>query len=100
MNEQVTLISIASEGDSFDRVTNESRNVVFCEEKSITQSEFFETSSRGLKAEHKLEIWSQDYNGETLAEYGVDKNGKPLKYQIYRTFKKHDITEIYLASEG
>jgi len=100
MNEEVTLISISSDGDSFDRVKTERKNTVFCEEKSITQSEFFEASSRGLKAEYKLEIWTQDYNGEASAEYCTDKNGKPIRYQIYRTFKKNDITEIYLASEG
>lgn len=100
MNEQVTLISVTGSGNSFDRTKDIVRNLIFCTEKSVGQKEFYDADSRGLKAEYQLEIWAQDYNGETTAEYGVDENGKAKQYKIYRTFKKGDKLELYLASEG
>ena len=94
MNEQITLIAVTTEGDSFDCVTTKTAKTVFCAEESISQREFFEASVQGLKAELKLKLWTQDYNGEQTAEY----NGR--HYHIYRTYKRFDMTEIYLASEG
>lgn len=100
MNEEVTLIAVTSSGNSFDRKQTIIRNTVFCAEKSVGQKEFFSAEARGLKAEYQLDIWAQDYNGEETAEYGTDKDGKPKQYKIYRTFKKGDKLELYLASEG
>lgn len=100
MNEQVTLISITSSGNSFDRIETKNSNTVFCTEKSVGQKEFFDAEARGFKAEYQLDIWSQDYKGEKIAEYGTDEDGKPKQYKIYRTFKKGDMIELYLASEG
>lgn len=100
MNEQVTLISVTSSGNSFDRKETEIRNTVFCTEKNVGQKEFYEAEARGLKAEYQLEVWAQDYNGEKRAEYGTDEENKPKPYKIYRTFKKGDKFELYLASEG
>lgn len=100
MNEQVTLVSVKSSGNSFDRIETKFRNTVFCTEKNVGQQEFFEAEARGVKAEYQLEIWAQDYNGEKIAEYGVDDSGKPKQYKIYRTFKKGDKLEIYLADGG
>lgn len=94
MNEQIILIATTSEGNSFDRVVNEKKNTVFCTKHSVSQREFFDANSAGLKAELKFKLWTQDYNGELKAEY----NGK--RYKVYRTYENFDTTEIYLASEG
>lgn len=100
MNEQITLITVNSAGNSFNRVTEKVKRTVFCTEDSISQREFFEATAQGLKAEIKVKLWTQDYNGEKIVEYGTDETGKPKEYKVYRTFKRFDITELYLASEG
>ncbi len=100
MNEQVTLISVDSEGNSFNRIETETRNTIFCTEHNVGRREFFDAEARGIKSECKLCVWSQEYNGETIAEYGVDKNGKPKRYKIYRTYKVGEEIELYLADEG
>lgn len=94
MNDQVTLITKNSTGNSFSRAETTEENTVWCVAESVTQREFFEATARGLKAEHKLIVWSQDYHGELQAVFG----GK--MFQIYRTYRKYDRTELYLASEG
>lgn len=100
MNEQVTLITVTSSGNSFNRTQNESKNTVFCTEHNVGRREFFDAEANGIKAEYKLNVWSHEYGGETIAEYGTDKDGKAKRYKIYRTHKVGDEIELYLADEG
>lgn len=100
MNEQVTLISVDSSGNSFNRTENEHKNTIHCTEDNVGRREFFDAEAQGYKAEYKLIVWIFDYNGETTAEYGKDKNGKAKRYKIYRTHKLGDKLELYLADEG
>lgn len=94
MQEQVTLITIASSGNSFNRTQNESKNTVFCTEHNVGRREFFDAEANGIKAEYKLNVWSHEYGGETIAEY------KNKRYKIYRTHTVGDEIELYLADEG
>ena len=94
MNEQITLISSTTCGNGIKLKVTENKHIVFCAKESISQREFFEANAAGLKAELKLKLWKQDYNGEQIAEY----DGK--RYKIYRTYEQFDVIEIYLASEG
>lgn len=100
MNEQVILISTISSGNGFNRTENENRRTVFCRESDIVRREFFDAEANGIKAECKLNVWHEEYDGETIAEYGVDKDGKAKKYKIYRTHKVGEEIELYLADEG
>ncbi len=63
---------------------------VFCNIKSITQSEFYQAQTVGLKPELKVEV--KKYNDEDHFRY----NGK--LYKILRTYVKNDITELVLTS--
>ena len=100
MNEQVTLISVNTNGNGFNRTEQEDRRTVFCRESNIGRREFFDAEANGIKAECKLNVWYQEYKGETIAEYGVDKSGKAKRYKIYRTHKVGEEIELYLADEG
>ena len=63
---------------------------VFCNEKSISQSEFSVTFTNGLKAELVLEIDQEEYDGQEIIRFN------DITYSIYRTFvnKRGDI-ELY-----
>lgn len=100
MNEQVTLISVTSSGNGFNRTEDEARNTIFCTEHDVSRREFFDAEANGIKAEYKLNVWSHEYNGETIAEYGTDEDGKAKRYKIYRTHGLGDEIELYLADEG
>ncbi len=100
MNEQVTLISVTSSGNSFNHTESEACNTIFCTEHNVGRREFFDAEASGIKAEYKLNVWAHEYNGETIAEYGVDADGKAKRYKIYRTHKVGDEIELYLSNEG
>lgn len=63
---------------------------VFCNIKSITQSEFYQAQTVGLKPELKVEV--KKYNNEDHFRY----NNK--LYKILRTYTKNDIIELVLTS--
>ena len=64
----------------------------YCNEKSIGQTEFYQSSSAGLKPEIKLEAKLVDLSKITHIKY------KGKIYKILRTFKKEDLIEITLTS--
>ncbi len=94
MQEQVTLITIVSSGNGFNRTEKETRKTIFCTEYNVGRREFFSAEASGIKAEYKLNVWSHEYGGETIAEY------KNNRYKIYRTHTVGDEIELYLADEG
>lgn len=65
---------------------------VFCNVKSISQSEFYQASTVGFKPEIKIEIKGIDVNGATHFKYN-DKI-----YKIIRVYSKLDIIELILSS--
>ena len=69
-----------------------SETKVFCNIKSIGQSEFYQGQTAGLKPELKMEVKLIDLTDVTHAKY----NNKI--YKILRTYKKQDIIEITLTS--
>lgn len=66
--------------------------IFYCNELSIGQSEFYQSSSVGLKPEIKLEARLLDLTGITHIKYN-DK-----LYKILRTYKNGDKIEITLTS--
>ena len=65
--------------------------MIFCNEKSIAQSEFFAAGQAGIKAVKKLVIHSHDYNDEVKLMY------KDKVYNIYRTYTTEDEkVELYV----
>ncbi|MDM5155847.1 phage head closure protein [Bacillus sp. DX1.1] len=57
---------------------------VFCEEKSIPQSEFFLAGQSGMKVSCILVVYSMDYQKEQKVKYDE------ISYHIYRTYKRND----------
>lgn len=54
---------------------------VYCNEKSIKASEFYQAQALGMKPEVNLELMIADYNKETHVKYEGEE------YRVLRTFK-------------
>ncbi|WML38702.1 phage head closure protein [Neobacillus sp. OS1-2] len=57
---------------------------VFCEKKSVPQSEFFAAGQSGIKASCVLIVHTMDYQEETKVKY------RDKIYSIYRTYETKD----------
>ncbi|PGN26272.1 phage head closure protein [Bacillus thuringiensis] len=57
---------------------------VFCEKRSIPQSEFFQAGQSGIKASCILIVHLLDYQEETSVKYGEKT------YSVYRTYERDD----------
>lgn len=67
---------------------------VFAEIMSISQTEFFQASTTGLKPQLKVIIWEFDYDGETDVEV------EAKIYVVYRTFLANEQKmELYLTAK-
>ncbi|MGG3888641.1 phage head closure protein [Metabacillus fastidiosus] len=66
-----------------DKIEDFSRQV-FCEEKSIPQSEFFAAGQNEIKASFILIVHLFDYKKERKVKYDNEI------YHIYRTYKRKD----------
>lgn len=66
--------------------------IFYCNEKSIGQSEFYQSASVGFKPEIKLEAKLIDLTNVTHVKYNN------TLYKILRTYKKEDIVELVLTS--
>lgn len=69
------------------------RKKVYCNIKSIGQSEFYQAQVSGLKPEIKVEVKLQD-----IVENATHFEIKGKIYKILRTYKLQDKTEITLTS--
>ena len=67
-------------------------SLFYCNEKSIGQSEFYQSASVGFKPEIKLEAKLIDLTDVTHVRYNN------TIYKILRTYKKEDIVELVLTS--
>lgn len=67
-------------------------SLFFCNEKSIGQSEFYQSEAVGFKPEIKLETKLLDLTDITHVKYNN------IIYKILRTYKKEDNIEITLTS--
>lgn len=79
--------------DAGDPVETEIEQMVFCNEKSVGQSEFYQAMASGLKPEIKLEIMSFEYDNQKQIRY------KDRVYDVIRTYVKDsaDIIELTLG---
>lgn len=67
-------------------------SLFYCNEKSIGQSEFYQSASVGFKPEIKLEAKLINLTDVTHVRYNN------TIYKILRTYKKEDIVELVLTS--
>lgn len=54
---------------------------VFCEEKSVKYSEFYQAQSQGFKPEIVLVLWIDDYENEKYIKY------EDVEYKVFRKYK-------------
>ena len=64
----------------------------YCTEKSIGQSEFYQSAAVGFKPEIKLETRLIDLKDITHVKYN------DIIYKLLRTYKKEDMIELILSS--
>ena len=57
---------------------------VFCQKKSVPQSEFFQAGQSGIKAACVLIVYTLDYQEEQKVKYRKEE------YSIYRTYERDD----------
>lgn len=69
------------------------KRMVFCNKKSVRQSEFYQAQAQGFKPELMFEVKAAEYNDEQYFEY----NGK--MYNVKRTYAKTpEIMELVCSS--
>lgn len=93
-----SVATLVSERIDFDELGNEkiitAEKQIFCNKKSVNQSEFFKASEAGLKPQLMILVFAVDYNGENKIK--VDDK----VYYIYRTYQKNkDKLELYLSTK-
>ena len=97
MDDVIVLISETYTINDYGvRVPTQQRKQVFCKVKSITRSEFFDGGRNGLNPEMRFDVFSCDYNGETVCEW------RGNTYAIYRVshFENVDYAELYVERKG
>ena len=76
-------------------ISHEELRQVYCDVRSITQTEWFEAGRNGLQPMFKVVMFEPDYQGETMREY----NNR--RYAIYRTYRgRNDAIELYVEAKG
>lgn len=86
----IKLISSSwvKDANGVNRKTETSRQV-FCNVRSVTQSEFYQAAQMGIKPEYRFIMFKYDYQNEMIIEY----NG--VRYSVYRTyFAEDDLIEL------
>ena len=72
----------------------ETQKKVFCNVRSVSQSEFFQGGQHGLHPEFKMTMFRHDYSGEETVLY------KGRRYAVYRTYETStDELELYVQKE-
>lgn len=66
--------------------------MIYCNVKSIGQTEFYQAATVGYKPEIKIEAKLIDLSGATHFKYN------DVIYKILRTYKKEDLVELVLSA--
>lgn len=77
--------------NGFDNPTQESKRLVFCNKRSISQGEYYKAQQAGKQVEAKVEVHCIDYAGEVLVEF----EGK--RYSVLKTYEPSDSDVIELT---
>lgn len=94
LSEDCTVTLIASIDDE-----NEERTEILATRESAGQKEFFAAAQSGFKAECKLTVRYEEYEGQEFAELLL--HGRKRRLYVYRTYDRDDgKTELYLTSKA
>ena len=77
--------------NGFDNPTQESKRLVFCNKRSISQGEYYKAQQAGKQVEAKVEVHTVDYEGEDLVVF----EGK--RYSVLKTYEPSDSDVIELT---
>lgn len=74
----------------------ETRTEVFCEVRSITQTEWFEAGRNGIDHPSFVFVMNRnEYSGQQIVEY------EGQRYGVYRTYRgKNENLELYVEAKG
>lgn len=99
MNELIKLISETVVVDEYgDRIITKSERTIFCEVRSIRQSEFYQAEAVGLKPEISFKIADfLDYQGEEVVLYKPFLAEEWIEYKVIRTYRADNSLEIYCS---
>lgn len=88
----LTLISKTFRVDGIQqRIAEEVRRDVFCNVRSVSQSEFYAAGAAGFKPQFQVTMFEPEYNGENECELDGQR------YSIYRTYRRRDdALELYI----
>lgn len=100
MQEKTVLNSLRKPEKQF------SKRLVYCNEKSVRQTEFYQAGIQGEKPEIMIEVRTIDYtaipNGVTAAKGGGGESHIEYKNKVYRIIrsynKPNEITELICTS--
>lgn len=92
----IYLISETQEQNDFGLyVPTETKREVFCDVRSITQTEWFEAGRNGINPAYVFVINRNEYNNELIVEF----NGE--RYGAYRTYAgRNETLELYCEAKG
>lgn len=81
----IDLIAVTEERNSYGEVESVDGipRTVFCNKKSVRQSEFYQALSSGMKPEIMFEVQAIEYNDEPKLLFGE------TTYYVTRTFSKN-----------
>lgn len=93
IEEPPTDIDTNENGFPLEETGEEPSRSVFCNEKSVGESEFYRSQQAGFKVEKKIEVRAIDYQGEKLAIHDGQR------YKILRTYasKNGEFIELTLS---
>lgn len=91
----IKLVSEVKSVDEYgDTISAETERIVFCELKSITQTEFYQAEAVGLKPEIKFVIPDfLEYSNEQVVKF-TPFNGEEEIYSVLRTYRNNNQLEI------
>lgn len=95
-NDIITLVSETITPDTFgDMAAEESTRTVFAQLRSITQREFYQAQTAGLRPEVKFLLADYlDYRGELIVRYTPYELGRELEYTVLRTYRDGNGLEL------
>ncbi|WP_052152879.1 phage head closure protein [Dehalobacter sp. UNSWDHB] len=94
----LTLVALSEPDErvnehGFPNEQTETAKTVFANKLSVGYSEFYKAAQAGYTAELKFDVYTQEYEGQEIAEY----EGK--RYRVLRTYvsKNGEFTELTLV---
>lgn len=75
----------------------ETERTVFGDISSVTGTEDANARQNSIKPSARAAVHAEDYQGETLVQYGGSLQLAAGRYTVYRTYFKGDTVELYLT---